>query len=511
MTVPTGSALPPIPSGATLILEDRVVLKRPAADVWAFVRDMENYPLWFAGIVRMQSADTLPIATVGKRYDEVAIAPGGKEETICVGIIAADDERQHLAIAADLAPFLPRFDYRVVPVAADRCVYHWRSVATGQSFKAVWQRPIFRMILRRRLATSLANFRRILAGRDDEVMRAALFWRFGPAPDVVRLYDRAPRPQPRKGEVLVRQCATSINQIDCHRRQGYGRNAMRARGALNFPITLGNDVAGEIVALGKDVKGLRLGDAVLGVKPPSSDGTFAEFVAVKANSVIVKPDGLDFEQAAALPYTFFTAWAALSKDGGLTRDAARGKRVFVQGGAGGVGSMAVQIARFLGAEVIASCGPGQRPLVELLGADAVYDYTSEDISDRVRDVDIALCTASAAEEDTLIAMLKPGGRYVTVIHPTLAMTDELGLLKGFLAAKRLLKAKNRALAGEAKTIGWTLFKADAPAFALLRDMLDAGALRPVVDSVFAFEEIIAAQQRLESGDANGKVVVRFGP
>lgn len=502
-------ALPAVPARGTLILQDAIALERPAAEVWAFVRDMENYPLWFSGIVKMASADDRPVATIGKRYDETAIIPGGQEATISVEVIAADEKSYHLAIRASLEPFLPRFDYRVVPVTATRCMFHWRSVAMGRSLKAKLQRPIFRMILRQRLTASLNNFRRILAGRDDEVMRAAQFWRFGPAAKVMRVFDRAARPVPKRGEVLVRQVASSVNPIDCHRRAGYGRNAMRMRGALEFPVTLGNDIAGTVAAVGGGVSGFKIGDAVVGVKPPSSTGAFADYVAVKAETLIAKPAALDFEQAAALPYAFFTACSALLGDGGLSRANARGKRVFVQGGAGGVGSMAVQIGKFLGAEVIASCGGDSRALVQSLGADTVFDYARDDYAASVRDVDVALCTANVAEEARMLSILKRGGRYVTVVHPTLQMTDELGLLKGFLASKRLLKAKNKALAAEGKSIAWTLFKADAVAVKLLREMIAAGGLRPVVDRVFPLDQIVAAQERLESGEAKGKLIVRI--
>jgi reticulon-4-interacting protein 1, mitochondrial len=501
--------LPPIAVGGTLILQEAIIVDRSAADVWAFVRDMENYPLWFEGIVKMASADDMPIATIGKCYDETAIVPGGKEETIDVKIVAADEAAHHLAIQASLAPFVPRFDYRVVPLDESRCTFHWRCVATGQSFKAKWQRPVFRMILRKRLATSFDNFRRILAGGDDEVMRAALFWRFGAADDVIRLFDRAARPKPKKGEVLVRQMASSINPIDYHRRQGYGRNVMRLRGALKFPIILGNDIAGQIVAAGEGVSGFAPGDAVVGVKAPSSQGSFADYVTVKADTLIAKPAELDFEQAAALPYTFFTAWSALSKEGGLSRDTAKGKRIFIQGGAGGVGSMAVQIAKYLGADVIASCGAGSKALVQSLGAGTVFDYASEDYAEAVKDVDIALCTANADEEAKMLSILKRGGRYVTVIHPTLAMTDELGVLKGFIASKKLLKAKNKALAAEGKSIGWGLFRADPDAVTLFREMVAGGHLKPVIDQVYPFDQIAAAMERVESGKAKGKLVVNW--
>ncbi|MGL5838277.1 MAG: alcohol dehydrogenase catalytic domain-containing protein [Sphingorhabdus sp.] len=503
--------LPPVAQGHWLVLQDSVVIDRPANDVWRFVRDMENYPLWFTGIVRMASADDLPPATIGKRYDEMAIAPGGKEETITVEIIAADEEKYHLAIQASLEPFVPRFDYRVVPVSANRCVFHWRSVATGRGLKAMLLRPVFRMILKKRLAISLENFRRILSGAPDEVMTAAQFWLFGPAADVIKQFNRAARPKPKKGEIIVRQCASSINHIDCHRRRGYGRNAMRVRGALNFPVILGNDISGEVAEVGEGITGFKRGDPVVAVKAPSSDGAFAEYVSVAAATTVPKPSSISYEEAGALPYTFFTAWSALFNDGGLTRENASGKRVFVQGGAGGVGSMAIQIARYLGAEVIASCGPGQRALVEGLGASSVYDFSTDDYAASVRDVDIAFCTASVAEETKMLSILKSraDARYVTVIHPTLQMTDELGLLKGFMSAKKLLKQKNKALAAEGKKIGWTLFKADPPAVALFREMLDVGALKPVIDSTYDFADIVAAQERLESGKAAGKVVIQF--
>ncbi len=494
-----------------LVLQDSVTIERSADDVWAFVRDMENYPLWFTGIVKMASADDVPVATIGKRYDETAIVPGGKEETISVEVIAADEVARHLAIQASLEPFVPRFDYRVTPVSSNRCIFHWRSIATGRSLKARLQRPVFRMILRKRLAVSLENLRRILSGGDNEVMKAAQIRRFGPASIVIKLFDRARRPLPKKGEVLVRQVASSINHIDCHRRKGYGRNVMRVRGALNFPIILGNDVAGEIVSVGEGVKGFKVGDLVVGVKAPSSEGCFADYVTVKAETLIQKPAGMDFDQAAALPYTFFTALAALSKESGLTRDNASDKHVFVQGGAGGVGSMAIQIAKFMGASVSASCGPDRKALVKSLGADRVFDYRNEDYSAELLNVDIALCTASDAEEEKMLSILKRGGHYATVIHPTLVMTDEMGLLKGFMASKKLLKAKNKALAAERKTIRWAMFKADKPAVDLFREMVTGGHVKPVIDSVYPFDEIIAAQERLESGSASGKVIVRIAP
>jgi reticulon-4-interacting protein 1, mitochondrial len=509
MDAVSNEILPPLADGATLVLQQSITIERPAAEVWAFVRDMENYPLWFFGITQMKGVDDQPVATLGKRYHETAITPGGGQESIGVEIVAADEQRYHLAIQASLQPFLPRFDYRVVAVSNTSSVFHWRSVATGQSFKARWQRPIFQMILRKRLARSLDNFRRILEARPDEIMRAAMFWRFGEASDALIVFDRAARPVARKGEIVVRQVASSINHIDCHRRRGYGRNAMRVRGALHYPVTLGNDVAGVVDAVGPGVTRFAVGDAVVAVKPPSSTGAFADYVAVSAVMAVAKPASLDFADAAALPYTFYTAWCALFHSADLTRENAVHRSIFVQGGAGGVGSMAIQIAKYLGARVAASCAPGQVELVHSLGVDDLFVHGTDDYAAVLRDVDIALCTATADEEDRMLAILKRGGRYSTVIHPTLAMTDHLGLLKGFMASKKLLKAKNKALAPSGRKIGWTLFKVDPAATALFAEMLERGALRAVIDREFPFDQIVAAQERLESGQATGKIIVTF--
>lgn len=504
----SNQVLPVLESGLSQLLYDTVTINAPAEKAWAFVRDMENYPQWFVGIVKMDSADNLPPATVGKQYDEIGLAPGGKEEGIQVKIIAASEQDMHMAIRASLQPFVPRFDYRIVPTNASQCVFHWRC-ATVTSLKALALRPIFRLIIRKRLTKALGNIRRILGGRDDEVMAASMFWRFGPADKTLRHFTRAERPVAGKGEVVVRQVASSINHIDCHRRAGYGRQAMRIKGALNFPVVLGNDIAGHVVAVGDEVSSVKRGDAVFGVKPPSSDGAFAQYVKVKAEHLLAKPTQLDFEQVAVLPYTFLTAYCALVNDGGLTAQNANAAKVFIQGGAGGVGSMAVQIAKFLGAQVVASCASLHKEQVLLLGADRAYDFSSEDYSKEGASFDIALCTANVQEQEKMLGILKSGGHYVTVVHPTLSLTDQLGLLKGILRAKKQLKTQNKKLRSSGKQVRWTLFKPEADGFALMRRMLEQGKLHATIDSRFALADIAQAQLRLESGKAQGKVIVRI--
>jgi reticulon-4-interacting protein 1, mitochondrial len=500
--------LPTLESGLSQLLYDKVTIHCSADQAWAYVRDMENYPQWFVGIVQMDSADSLPIATIGKQYDEIGLAPSGKEEVITVKIIEANEQERHLAIRASLEPFVPRFDYRIIALNEQQCVFHWRC-ATKTSFKATLLRPIFREIIRGRLTKALNNFRRILGGSDLEVMQASLFWRFGAAAQVLRHFTRAARPVAGKGEVVVQQVASSINHIDCHRRMGYGRNAMRIKGALNFPVVLGNDIAGHVVAIGEGVSNYKLGDAVFGVKPPSSDGCFAQYVKAKAEHVLIKPASLAFGSAAALPYTFLTAYCALVNDGGLSAETAASCKVFVQGGAGGVGSMAVQIARYWGAEVVTSCAASQKHQVLDYGAGRAYDFKGEDYSQEGARFDIALCTANVQEQDKMLGILKPSGRYVSVVHPTLTLTDQLGLLKGIITAKKQLKALNRTLKNSGKTAAWALFKPEPHGLALMHKMLSEGKLKVTIDSSFILPDIAQAQQRLESGQAMGKVIVQI--
>lgn len=490
-----------------VVLRAAVEVERSARDVWAFVRDMENYVRWFPGIMQMQAVDSQPVATVGKRYAEIAIMPGGKEERINVTIVAADEEAMHLAIEASLAPVLPRFDYKVFQLESGRSRFEWVCRGRGTSAMAAVGRRVMPLILRPRLDRALANFKRIQEAHAETCMQAAQFFRFGEADAVMRVEPCALKPSPGKGEVLVQQLASSINQIDGHRRKGYGRNVMRARGALNFPVVLGEDVSGVVTAVGEGTSGFSVGDRVFGVKPPSSQGAFAAFVSVKSANLVRMPTNLSAQNAAALPYAFVTAWCALVRDARLRRS----DRVFVQGGAGAVGSMAVQLAKARGCRVVASCLPGQASLAQSLGADAVIEAGGAAFDSLRESFDVVLCAATSAEEQRLLSLLKvrAGARYVSVIHPTLQLTDEMGLLKGFTTAKAQLKALNAALKPKQQLARWTLFSPAPKAIAEMATLAASGALKPIIDSAFPLDAIAQAMNCAESGQATGKVIVTF--
>ena len=491
------------------VLRGSVDIARPAADVFAFVSDLTNYARWFPGIAYMRPADGAPIG-VGKRYDEVALVPpGDKQERIQVEIVAFDPGR-HFAIHASLAPPLPRFDYWFSALPDGGTRFEWLCRTRGRGPHMPIVRMIMRRVLRPRLDGALANLKRILEAQPGSQTTAAVIRHFGEARDTFDVTDTAPRPTPGKGQVLVRQIATSINPISVQRRKGYGRNVFKLRGGHGWPLILGEDVCGRVEAVGPGVRRLAPGDLVFGVKPPSRDGAYAEHVAVDAGNLRVLSSPAAPHEAAAIPYAFLTAWQALSACG-LKPGHAKGKTVFVQGGAGGVGAMAIQIARDWGALVAASGRTRQMDIIRSLGATDVFDR-AEGGYDRLRDFDAAICTAAVSEQAAMLSILKRDGRatMATVIHPTLSLTDEFGVIRGFMKARSARRKAQEFAKRQGRRIAWVLFKADAQALDAMARMAPAGQLRPVLGRTFTLADIAAAHETYEGGQSGGKIVVTFG-
>ncbi|MFC9841852.1 zinc-binding dehydrogenase [Streptomyces sp. NPDC060223] len=339
-------------------------------------------------------------------------------------------------------------------------------------------------------------------------MRSAQAERFGAAKDVFQVVDDAPTPTPGVDEVLVRQRATSVNPIDCRRRGGYGQKLMRLRGLTGFPLVLGNDVSGDVVAVGSGVTGLKTGDAVFGAKRPAPQGTYTEYCVVKADDVVAKPAGLSYREAAALPYAFLSAWAAL-KDAGFSPENAAGKRVFLQGGSGGTGVVTLQICKALGAHVATTAGPAGIELCESLGADQVINYRTQDFAEQLRDFDFAICLADDAEERKMLGILRrgPGAGYGTLVHPLMRFVDERGLFLGGVQAVATLLGRRLREALQRRNYGWSLFGPDRAALELLARLAAEGKVRAVIDQTYPLTEIAAAQEYVERGRSKGKVVV----
>lgn len=342
-------------------------------------------------------------------------------------------------------------------------------------------------------------------------MKQAVIRDYGPAADVLKI-ENGPRPAPGKREVLIRQHASSVNPIDCRMRGGYGRVIFSRMRGFEFPLVLGRDVSGEVVEVGPGVTALSVGDAVYGVsRPKAHGGAYAEFVASTPGYVVAKPRSLSYEEAAAFPYVACTVWAAFEK-AGLTEHTAGGKKVFVQAGAGGIGSLAIQILKAWGAYVATTCSDGKVDDVRSLGADVVIDYEHEDYAEALSGYDVALETIGGSLEEKSLKILRKDrqGCYVTIIHPLLQTFDESGLIGG--VAKNLLTLRSRRR--QVKHLGvasyhWVTFKPNPQALTCLSDLIDAGLVRPHIDSEYDFAALAQAHERCETGHANGKIIVRF--
>jgi NADPH:quinone reductase-like Zn-dependent oxidoreductase len=248
---------------------------------------------------------------------------------------------------------------------------------------------------------------------------------------------------------------------------------------IQFPYVPGTDFSGVVEAIGSQVTHLRPGDRVLGRTAPSAGGAFARQLTIPAASLRVIPAQMSFEQAAALPTTFGSAWQVLHEVGHVQR----GERVLIHAAAGGVGTMAVQLAHHAGAHVIATASARNAGLVKSLGADEVIDYRTQDLG-QVRDIDLVIDVIGGVTLDRSWAVLRAGGRIATLTEPG-------------------IKPRNGH-------VGEFVFFADAAPFLpeAIR-MFEAGRLQIITDSIFPLEEARAALEKLATGHARGKILIRL--
>ena len=319
-------------------------------------------------------------------------------------------------------------------------------------------------------------------------MRAVVRDRYG-APDVLRLAE-VPTPAPGTGEVLVRVHAASVNPGDWRilradplliRLMGYGLLTPK------HPV-LGQDVAGQVAAVGAGVTQFRQGDEVFGESPDC--GGFAEYVCVPAARLAPKPGNLSFEQAASVPMAAVTALRGLRLAGPLRRD----QKVLVNGASGGVGTFAVQIAKALGAGVTGVCSTRNVELVRSLGAERVVDYTRGDFTRDERDCDLILDAAAYRSIFDFRRVIRRGGTYVMIGGSTTRPFEVM--LAGSLASMAGSR-KYRFLASETTTED----------LVYLTGLLETGKVAPVIDRRYPLSGVPDALRYVETGRARGKVVI----
>ncbi|HWO67293.1 MAG TPA: NADP-dependent oxidoreductase [Umezawaea sp.] len=302
-------------------------------------------------------------------------------------------------------------------------------------------------------------------------MRAVVQTEFG-GPEVLELVE-VDRPTPGPGEVLVRVVASGVNPADAIVRAGYPM--------LEPPFTLGWDVSGVVEEVGPDA-GYAVGDEVFGMPAfPRAANAYAEYVVARADELARKPAGLDHVHAAALPLAALTAWQGLAK-----ADVQPGQRVLVHGAAGGVGHLVVQIAKALGAHVIALASAPGHEFVRGLGADEVIDYRTTDFTTVLSDLDVVF--DSVEQSDRSVTVLRPGGVLVTIKEQ---FDPEL--------AERVVAAGYR-FAG-------TTVTPDGAGLEAISDLVERGLVRPHVSETFPLADVVKAHELIESGHTRGKIVL----
>lgn len=303
-----------------------------------------------------------------------------------------------------------------------------------------------------------------MSGRTSGEMTAAAIGQFGP-PSVLRL-QRLPCPAPKAGEILVRVQAAAVHPIDARRRGGYARRLFALMDAARMPLVLGNGFAGTVVAVGRGVTGLRVGDAVFGAKPPSSSGTHASHVVVRAEHALRQPAGMDAMALAALPYNFLTAARAIA-DAGITAQSLQGRAVLVYGASGGLGLLAIWLLHSMGAQVTAVAGGTGLDDCRAAGATTVVDRHRQPLHALPRHFAATLNFANWDDEAALLRLLAPDALgHATTVHPMLGNIDRHGLLGGALATLRQ-RRRMRAQVPKGARYAWTVFRPEPALFALL--------------------------------------------
>jgi NADPH:quinone reductase-like Zn-dependent oxidoreductase len=297
-------------------------------------------------------------------------------------------------------------------------------------------------------------------------MRAVLLSETG-GPEVLRI-EEGPTPEPGEGEVLIRVRAASVNPIDWKFRRGLA--------AKKLPAILGNDVAGTVEH--SRAEGFAEGDEVFGFSP---GGGYAEFATAPAAVIAKRPAGVSHEQAAALPVSGLTAWQALFDRGGLQD----GQSLLVAGAAGGVGHLAVQLAKHAGARVIGTGSAGNREFVLGLGADEYVDYSSQDVAEVVQDVDVAFDTVGGATTETLVATVREGGVIVAIASaPPEAQ-----------AAERCVRTELLSMTTSVQQL------VDIAA------LVAAGEVKVEISGAFALADVAQAHELSEAGHVRGKLIL----
>jgi NADPH:quinone reductase-like Zn-dependent oxidoreductase len=330
-------------------------------------------------------------------------------------------------------------------------------------------------------------------------MKAFILDRYGSAAGV-RLGDM-PEPEPRDDDVVVQIHAAGVNLLDSKIRNGEFTRILPYR----LPLILGHDVAGVVVQVGARVRRFKAGDEVYARPADGRIGAFAEFIAIDEGDVAIKPAAVSMEEAASIPLVGLTAWQALVE----RADLRHGQHVLIHAGSGGVGTVAIQLAKHLGATVATTTSTANVDLVRRLGADVVIDYRKEDFTDVLRDYDVVLNSLDKVTLEKSLRVLKPGGRLISISGPpdaAFARSINASWIVRLVAPALSYGIRAKARARQVQ-YSFLFMRANGGQLTEITSLIDAGTIHPVVDRVFPFASTKEAMAYVEAGRAKGKVVV----
>jgi NADPH:quinone reductase-like Zn-dependent oxidoreductase len=312
-----------------------------------------------------------------------------------------------------------------------------------------------------------------------------------------------PDPELRDDDVLIQIHAASINPLDLKIRDGKLKLVLRYR----LPLILGNDLAGVVVRVGSRVRRFKPGDEVYARCDTDRIGAFAELISINEDSVAIKPRTLKMEEAASIPLVGLTAWQTLIERANLKA----GQKVLIHSGSGGVGTIAIQLAKHLGATVATTTSTANVDWVKGLGADRVIDYRKDDFEAVLRDYDVVLDTLGGEVLEKSLRVLKPGGKLVSIAGPPdPEFAKDMGLAWILRQVMRLLSHRIRKSAKRHRvSYSFHFMKPSGDQLRQIGSLIDSGAIRPTVDRVFPFESTKEALAYVERGRARGKVIVKM--
>lgn len=307
-------------------------------------------------------------------------------------------------------------------------------------------------------------------------MKAIRIHEYG-GPEVLR-YEDAPKPELAEGDVLVRVHAAGINPVDWKIRQGYLKDKI----PYPLPFIPGWDLSGVVEAVAPGAEGFKPGDEVYSRPDIARNGAYAEYIAVRASELARKPASISHEEAAGVPLAAITAWHALFETAGLSA----GQTVLIHAASGGVGSFAVQFAKWRGARVIGTASAANHELLRRLGADEVIDYRTTRFEDVARDVDVVFDTIGGETQERSWGVLRKGGILVSIVSPP---SEE--------------KARTHGVRQ-----GYIFIGPNAAWLTEIARLIDEGRVRPVIGEVLPLSEARRAHELSQSGHARGKIVLR---